>query len=266
MRNMNWIRGFAAVILLAAAGTGIVRAFGVRGLDALQDTDRRAASITTQVKHAPGAPARRNLEFYSSGIPSTLFGAPTEPKPTPPLAPKKAQMTNVTPVQPVADPFTDYAYSGTVSSGGQTMALIENRKTREGWFLATGQPFLGGTVTLVDERQVVISLGTTTRTLAKTDDYKLVPLDKSASFLSGGTDGAPPAAPGGGTPGGPGGGPGAMRGGMPMGMNVMNFSGPVGSLQRMNIPGGLTLNLSGGDLAVMKSVESAVQGEVILGK
>jgi hypothetical protein len=119
----------------------------------------------------------------------------------------------------VVNPYADYAYTGTVTIGGALMALIENVKTKEGLYLKEGDHLVAGTITRITDRLVTIDAAGQTQMLAKRDDFKLVPLDKSAGFLQtpGAQPGSPPAS-GGGPPGG--GPPGKMmRGGPPGGMS-----------------------------------------------
>ena len=95
--------------------------------------------------------------------------------------------------------------------GAQVMALVENKKTREGQYLSAGDNFMGGTVKQIDERSVSIDVAGKVNTLAKTDDYALTPLNANAAFLD-----AKPAAPAVPQPGAPGAVPGAGGGFMGM--------------------------------------------------
>ena len=211
MQRFSLFHILFAVLIVGAACTGIVYAagsLGVKETRRIASVNPKAAPQNASVEWTPG---RKQLDYYSGGIASQLFGVPSEPKPPPakplPLPPP--------PMPEAPDPFSDFVYSGTVSLNGQTLALLENRKTKAGHFLGVGQPFLGGKVASLNDRQVVIDLGTTTRALAKTDDFKMVSLDRNAPFMgSGGQPGGP-----GGAPGPPSGGSGGMPGGINMGMS-----------------------------------------------
>src|SRR5438309_11218319 len=91
--------------------------------------------------------------------------------------------------------------------GGERMALVENRKTRVGKYLSVGDAVEGATVSAIDEKSISLQLGGSPHSLALNTDYKLVPLARSADYLTQNANGAPgtPGAPGaGGIPGMPG--------------------------------------------------------------
>ena len=253
-----------STVITAAACTGIVYATG--GLGAKQSSVVAAHRSSPAIESTGLAveTTRKPVDYYAAGITPSLFG-PTPPAPKP--APKLPPPPPIKVAEP--DPFGDYVYNGTVSIDGRKMALLENSKTKEGQYVSIGQPFLGGQVTAIDERQVIVSLGTTNKTVAKTDDYKLVSLDKNAPFLNegGNPGGAPPGAPGGPPPGGPGG-PGGRGMGMPGGGMVRMrgmFSGSGGPMsgavmKMMNAPAaaefqaaeGAVLKLGGDALVIEK--------------
>ena len=79
------------------------------------------------------------------------------------------------------DPFVDFAYTGTVTTGNQTLAIIENKKTKEGQFLHVGDSFMGYRIDRIELASLNLSLGGQKKMLAKNDDYKLTPLDKDAA-------------------------------------------------------------------------------------
>lgn len=165
---------------------------GVAALVAFAQSSRRPGVVPARLAAQPQdvvqvssaatpAPRTKPLAYYTAGIRADLFTAsdveaskpkPVTQKPAPPPAPE------------VVDPFVDYAYDGTVQVGGQTMALIENVKTKEGQYLRAGDPFMGGTVDAITERSVSIRIGSRVQTLNKTDNFTLTPLDKSAPYLT----------------------------------------------------------------------------------
>ena len=166
---------------------------------------------------------RKPLAYYTGNVRSDLFSAPEPPKPK--ETPKPTAPPPPPPAPPVVvNPFADYIYAGTVTVGGRTLALVENTKTKEGQYLAEGDSFMGGKIGPISDRMLTVDVAGTPQMIAKRDDFKLTPLDKSAPYLQGapaagvpgGPGGPPPGAPGAAQAGGPGG-PGGMPGmqGMP---------------------------------------------------
>jgi hypothetical protein len=211
-----------AILVLGAVALGAI---------VLAQTTGKPASTrptnATKAKKSGDAPivitslpdARKPLSFYTGAVRNDLFTGTVvpEPKPAIEVKPEKPVLPLPPPTTPViVDPFADYAYTGTVNMGGQMVALIENTKTREGQYYKQGDSFLGGTISEITDRGVSINVAGTPKTLAKTDNFKLTPLDKSAPFLQGQPQPGAPGAPG--APGGapamtPGaGGPGGMPG------------------------------------------------------
>jgi hypothetical protein len=80
----------------------------------------------------------------------------------------------------VVDPLGDYSYTGTVTFDGQTLALVENKKTNDGQYLKCGDTFLGGSVKSITDSSITLTIAGKPRTMDKTDNFKLVPLDKDA--------------------------------------------------------------------------------------
>ena len=139
---------------------------------------------------------RKPLEYYTGAVKSDLFSAPAPPAPKlEKVVIKTPEPVKIaTPVEEI-DVFADYAYSGTVTMGGESMALVENKKTREGQYLKVGESFMGAKVAMINDRSVSFDLvGGKSKMLAKTDDYTMTPLNTNAAFL----DAKPvtPAAPG----------------------------------------------------------------------
>lgn len=147
------------------------------------------------------AGSRRSLDFYAKGVRGTLFSAPQPPpiakpravvvKPVPP--PPRIIVPEVKPVE--VNPFADWSYTGTVTVGETKMALIENSKTREGRYLKQGEEFQGAQVSQVTDQMVTMTAGTKPYLLAKSDNINIVPLDKSAPYLSGGAQPGQPVPP-----------------------------------------------------------------------
>jgi len=173
--------------MLAVAGLGAVAA-----LVAFAQSSRRSGVVAARsavqaqdvVQVSPAVapnPQPKPLAYYVAAVRPDLFTAsdaePPKPKPV-------AQKPAPAPAPQVVDPFVDYAYDGTVQMGGQTMALIENVKTKEGQYLRPGDPFMGGTIDTITERTVSIRIGSRIQTLNKTDNFTLTPLDKSAPYLT----------------------------------------------------------------------------------
>lgn len=144
-----------------------------------RDASRKNSAGQTEVKAAQ----RKPLSYYTAGVRADIFGSPPA-APTPVITPS-LPTTPPAPVEPaVIDPFVDYAYTGTIVMGGQPMALVENSKTKEGTYLKVGDQLLGGTVTEVTERGVTLTIAGRPRTLSKTEDFSLTPLDKDAAYLT----------------------------------------------------------------------------------
>ncbi|MCX6359112.1 MAG: hypothetical protein NT029_04870 [Armatimonadetes bacterium] len=184
-----WVAGAATTVVLAA-----VMVVAQTRRETVTSTPRRAGAQPQATVRLPAAkPGRSPLEFYVGAVRGDLFTSPQASAPLP------APVPVVKPLPPppapvVVDPFADMAYTGTVTIGGQTLAVVENTKTKEGQFARKGDSVVGGTVTDITDRTLTVSVSGVPRTLTKTEDYKLVSLDKNAAFLSAqpGQPGAPP--------------------------------------------------------------------------
>lgn len=158
---------------------------------------------------------RRPLSYYTQGIRGSMFAPPPPPPPRPAPAPKPKPEVKPPPaprvdVAPV-NPFEDWSYTGTIRMGEETMALLENSKTKEGQYVRAGDRVMGAEVSAVTDQTVTLRSAGKPYTIAKSDNITVTPLDKSAPYL---TSGGQPGAPG--MPGMPQGGPGnPMPGGMP---------------------------------------------------
>lgn len=187
--------------MVAGAAVLTVVVFAQGGPHQAAPTPATRSSARTQEPEVAvrPAPARRQpLSYYTGGVRSDLFSAPLPPPPPTPAAAVKPPVAPTLPPAPApVDPLAEWAYSGTVQVGGRTMALVENTKTREGQYLGIGDTLagLGATVKGIDERSVSLSVAGSDRTMFKTDDYKLTPLDKSAPYLTAGPQPGQPGAP-----------------------------------------------------------------------
>jgi hypothetical protein len=126
--------------------------------------------------------ARKPLAQYQDTVNPNLFN-PAEPPPSlPRIAP--------TPTPPRADsiatsdPVDEYVYSGIATIGNRKYVLLESRFSKSGHYLSLGDHFLGGRLMKADEGRAVFKFGSNTKVLRLRQDYSLVPLDRSAAFLT----------------------------------------------------------------------------------
>jgi len=136
---------------------------------------------------------RPSLAYYTQNVHGGLFSPPLPPAPrfhraayTPPpqrVPPPPDDEPTILPVTPV-NPFVDWSYDGTVKIGPREMALLENVKTREGQFVQKGDTFLDARVARITEQRVTLRTADKTYTLPKSQKITVVPLDKSAPYLT----------------------------------------------------------------------------------
>src|SRR5579875_508071 len=120
---------------------------------------------------------RPSLDFYLSALRGSLFSPPQPPSPPA----KPITLPAPTPVAPMpVNPFADWAYTGTVHVGDETIALIENSKTGEGRYVRVGDSFLGAQVQNVSDQVVMMKLGDKPLVLTRSDSIVITPLDKNA--------------------------------------------------------------------------------------
>ena len=135
---------------------------------------------------------RPSLAFYTQRVHGGLFSAPQPPAPKfhrtafyhrpPQIEPSQDTEPSIVPA-PI-DPFVDWSYDGTVKMGDTVMALLENTKTKEGQYVQTGSTFLDARVERITERSLTLRSGDKTYTLPKSQKITVVPLDKSAPYLT----------------------------------------------------------------------------------
>ena len=135
---------------------------------------------------------RPSLAYYTQDIKGGLFSAPQPPPPklrqvayhrARPVEPSEDTGPSLLPITPV-DPFVDWSYDGTVKMGNKVMALLENTKTKEGQYVRTGDTFLDARVGRITERSLALRTADKTYTLPKSQKITVVPLDKSAPYLT----------------------------------------------------------------------------------
>lgn len=185
-------RGRVAPIALAVACVGGL-AFGlVAQRDSAQSVHHaavratvsksRTLQIASAARVAPGD--RRPLSYYTQSVRGSLFEEPVPPAPKPVrIAAPKPVKSPIVPVEAV-NPFSEWAYTGTVHIGDKSMALIENTKTEEGQYVEPGGSFMGATVTGISDGMVSLRSSGRPYVLAKATESSLVPLDKSADYLT----------------------------------------------------------------------------------
>lgn len=137
----------------------------------VEDVNTNSDNVASKALQPP-------LDFYLKTLRGTLFSPPTPP--APPTQPLPAPQ----PVAPMPiNPFADWAYTGTVHVGDETIALIENSKTGEGKYVRTGDSFLGAQVQSVSDEVVMLKLGVKPIVLSRSNSIVITPLDKSAEVV-----------------------------------------------------------------------------------
>jgi len=113
---------------------------------------------------------------------SGLFSRPSPPESVPPIAQTASVAPQTTAVDPplVIDPFAQVVYTGTVTIGEEKQALLENQRTKEGWYLHQGDPFMGAKIVRIDDNAITLNVHGQMRRIPKSNVYNLVPLDFQA--------------------------------------------------------------------------------------
>jgi hypothetical protein len=112
-------------------------------------------------------------DMFSHEVPPSVI-APVVASPAATALPLPAAVT------PANDPLADYVYNGTVMVDGEMSALIEHRKSRQGWYVSEGDTWQSYRILAIDAGQVTVEVNGETRTLTKSDDINVVPLASSA--------------------------------------------------------------------------------------
>ncbi|MCC6442569.1 MAG: hypothetical protein IT210_03815 [Armatimonadetes bacterium] len=192
------------------------------------------------------ASSGKPFSYYDSIVRRNLFMPPAAFRNAGPKVVIR-QRANV-PLSPIKPPvlppapvnlFAGWVYSGTVTIGGATYALVENAGSKEGLYLKKGDNWMGAVVTSIAPAMLTLSVGGRMTPIPKSDTFNATPLNSPAGAGQPGQPGVPGAPPGG--PGMPPAGPGMTPGqpgmpGMPGGQPGMGGPGPIPPVG-MNNPG-----------------------------
>ncbi len=152
----------------------------------LRETPQRSA---VSASPETGSTGSRAPEFYPGNVRANLFARPQPPLPPAPdrteIRPPPPPQVNIPIVLPTPDRFAGYAYTGTVSVDGEMQALLEDVRTKEGWYVHTGDAFQGATITQIENGNVTLQVNGQTRRIAKSDAYNLTPLNASSNAQPG---------------------------------------------------------------------------------
>lgn len=147
---------------------------------------------------APNLPPRLDAAGDSGGG-STFVGPPLPPNFVIPKPPAPAAASPPAP----PDPFKDLVYTGTVTIGDVTYAVVEDKTTKRGEYLGLEQTLQGGTVIGITQGTLLILINGQTRSLHKSTAFNATPLNAPAATAPAGAA-APGAAGKPGAPAGPG--------------------------------------------------------------
>jgi hypothetical protein len=145
------------------------------------------ASKTTTASTSDGQ-ERGGLEFYQENVRGGMFSAPVPPKAKAPIAVIMKAPPKFVPIPvklPTIDPFADWSYTGTVHMGDITMALLENRQTKEGQYIKAGDRFMGAQVQSISDQMVTLMNAGKPSMLAKSDTIIVTPLSQDAPGKNG---------------------------------------------------------------------------------
>lgn len=172
-----------ALIVLALAALAFRASYIVVASSAgeAEDTPLPRDTNTRRIQIQTATDARRTLQEYQNSVRPDLFHetqyTTAASRPLPALPAQQVPVAEV-------NPLDDFVYSGLVTLNGRKMALIENRNSHSGRFLSAGDRFLDGRVVSASPSRIVFKFGAGTRALPLRQDYSLVPLDRSAPFLT----------------------------------------------------------------------------------
>lgn len=158
-----------------------------------------ATSVDAQDDDIP-TESRRPVNFYTQTVRGSLFSAPLLPAPKPPVVVvNKVPEVKPPPAPRVQtfefNPLSSWSYTGTVTMGDQTMALLENQQSHEGQYVKIGDTFLGAKVVSVSDQMVTLKSGDKPTLLAKSDNITVTPFDRSAAPTSAQQTAQPPQPP-----------------------------------------------------------------------
>jgi len=133
--------------------------------------------ITAKVGDEPQAVQK--MRDTGSGISEGLFHDPhmgAVPPVIPIVRPVVVSIGQAVPPILQDDHIGDYVYSGSTTIDGKLYALIEDKKSHEGWYVGEGQEWRGMQIRGVSTDQVTIGGAGGTHSLAKSDAFSTTPL------------------------------------------------------------------------------------------
>jgi|SRR5579871_5131085 len=136
----------------------------------------RMAATPPKPKRTVATP--RSYAELREAISPNMFSAPIPE--TPPSPPQPAARPHLPPPPPAAivrDPLADYTYTGTVSVNGEISALIEQRASKQGWYVKEGDRWQNYRILSITEDAITLQAGDGVHTLTKSDAINVVPLD-----------------------------------------------------------------------------------------
>jgi hypothetical protein len=148
---------------------------------------------------APAAPADADYGRYEEIVKRNVFAPPAPPPPPPavkprgplpPLAPPKPA-NPPPPPRPSAPSFPGWSYLGYIEINGKMLGILQSPSDRSVEYVGAGDSFKGAKVDQVTPSEIHLSAGGASTTLARPQDFSLIPLSKSAGRAARGP-GAPP--------------------------------------------------------------------------
>ena len=202
-RHVFWLLCVVGAVALAAYGTyAKVSNAVLPSRNVLRPSSPSTAALT-RTGPSLSQSSRPALTTYKQTIRDSMFAAPQPTNHAPPPD-KPAPPSPAPPVPSVSptDPLTDALYAGSVTVNGKTMALIENRSTKEGVYVDVGGEWQGYRIVAVSADEISLSVSGTIRRLSKSDANNVVPLSAGApgSTSTGGRTGASSGSGGGTSP------------------------------------------------------------------
>ena len=169
-----------SLVLVVALATGVIpiphssAVVPVIGVDSVEPQTRSDPA-------KPDSADMRDSPTYGE-VRSGLFSRPSSPESVPAtVQTASATSQNRSVDLPLTiDPFAQVVYTGTVTIGDEKQALLENQRTKEGWYLHQGDPFMGAKIVRIDDNAVTLNLHGQMRRIPKSSVYNLVPLDAQA--------------------------------------------------------------------------------------